>query len=197
MMKTTKKLLYAIVLMVTAAFASCEGPEGPAGPAGEDGVDGQDGNANVQTYIYNNPSWMSSGSGMLIRMDSILTDDVIENDAVLVYLKHTAVDFVSAIPGSVWVGSEYRDYALFLADSSTSYSSSIIIVSMEMDGSLTPNDELAPVEWVKVVIIESTSTTVDGAKSLNPQQEILYNLDKAGVDVNDYYQVMNYFGLDY
>ncbi len=197
-MKTISKLMYVILLTVLTVFVSCKGEMGPAGPAGKDGIDGKDGadgqdgvdgNANVQTYIYNNPAW-GLGAGMDIDMTDILTDSVIENDAILTYVKHTAQGLINSIPGSVWNGN-YRDYAVFL------HTNDLQIVSLEMDGSFTPHANLWAIDWVKVVIIESTNITDDGAKSLNPQQEILYNLDKAGVDVNNYYQVMDYYGLEY
>ena len=199
-MKTTKKLMYVILIAVIAAFASCKGEIGPAGPAGADGADGTDGiagtdgtdgNANVQTYIYNNPAWGIS-SGMNIDMTDILTDTVISTDAILTYVKHTGYGSIYSIPGSVWNGN-YRDYAVFLN------TNDLQIVSLEMDGGFTSNANLWAVDWVKVVIIESTNTTIidAGTKSLNNKQAIYYELDKAGVDINNYYQVMDYYGLEY
>jgi len=195
MRTTISKFKYVLILAVITAFVSCKGDIGPAGPAGTDGTNGvdgtngTDGNANVQTYIFNNPAW-GTASGMTIDMTGIFTDSVIANDAILVYVKHSSQGLINAIPGLVFNGN-YRNYSVFteVAD--------LLVVSLETDGSFTPNANLWAMDWLKVVIIESTNVTNDGAKSFDSKQEILYNLDKAGVDINNYYQVMYYFGLEY
>jgi len=183
------------LIMVTAFSCSPEdgadGAQGAQGPAGQDGTNGEDGNANVQAYIFNNPAW-GSASGMNIDMAGILTDEVINNDAILTYVKHSSTGTIGVIPGSVWNGN-YRDYAVFLKDSSDPNPENITIVSLEMNGSFTPNANLWGIDWVKVVIIESSNTT---AKSLG-KQGVFNELKAAGVDINNYNEVMDYYGLDY
>ncbi|MCF6367160.1 MAG: hypothetical protein L3J35_13295 [Bacteroidales bacterium] len=192
-------------MIVIAGLASCEGPIGPIGTDGVDGVDGvdgTDGNANVQTYIYNNPVW-GNGSGMYIDMSSVLTNEIIQNNVILGYVKHTGVSYATLIPGDVWTGLVHRNYTMFVNGSPTTYSSvpeyNIMIVSLELDGTYTPNADLKEMEWFKVVIIEPTNiTTTEGnGKSLSPKQAIYNELENAGVDINDYYQVMDYYNLEY
>ncbi len=208
-MKTTQKLMYVILIAVIAAFASCKGEIGPVGPAGTDGIDGQDGtngqdgNANVQTYVYNNPAWGATGSGMQIDMSSVLTNEIIQNDVILGYVKSTDVSYVTLIPGDVWTGSVHRNYTMFVNGSPTSYDNvleySITIVSLELDGTYTPNANLKTMDWFKVVIIESTNTTTtDGnSKNIDSKQKIYDELKASGININDYYQVMDYYGLKY
>jgi hypothetical protein len=183
-----------------AGADGADGADGATGPAGPAGADGADGNANVQTYIYNTPSWNSSGSALDIDMASILTDDILENDVLLSYVKHTGHNMVASIPGAVWVGF-YRNYSVFVGNSVSGDPGiyTFRIVSLEMDGSFTPNASLAPVDWIKIVIIESTNTTTStgNGRILSPKQAIYDELKKVGVDINNYYDVMEYYGLEY
>lgn len=200
-MKTMKKVMYFVLaLVLTVGISSCEGPEGPAGADGTDGQDGTDGNANAQTYVFNNPAW-GSASGMSINMPGILTDDVIQNDAILIYENHTTSfgDFTHIIPGSVWNGG-YRDYAVFLYNSTYSNPETIGIASLEMDGSFTPNANLWTVNWVKVIIIASTNTTTVSGNgrmaNTSSKEAVQQELAAANVDINDYYAVCAYYGID-
>jgi len=194
-MKTMKKVMYFVLaLALTVGISSCEGPEGPAG------TNGQDGNANAQTYVFNNPAW-GAASGMSINMLGILTDDVIQNDVVLTYVNHSTSngDFTQIIPGSVWNGN-YRDYGVILYNSTCSNPETIGIISLEMDGSFTPNANLWPVNWVKVIIIASTNTTtVTGngrMANVSSKEAVQQELATANVDINDYYAVCAYYGID-
>lgn len=194
MKKVVKILLLVVVsLFLTTALNSCKGDDGVDGIDGVQGPAGQDGNANVQTYVYNSPSW-GTASGMNIDMIGILTDDVIQNDAVLVYINHGTVigDKTAIIPGSVWDGY-YRDYAVFLN------TETLNIVSLETDGSFTPNANLWNVNWVKVIIIASTNTTTTtgNGRVVNTKQVVINELANAGIDINDYYAVCDYYGLAY
>ena len=195
-MKTLKFLSYAtFVLFLGLAISSCtkEGPEGPAG---------QDGNANVQTYVFNSPSWNSSGSGMYIDMSSILTNEIIENDVILGYVKNPNLSYVFPIPGPIWTGSVYRNYNMIINGSPSTYpyipEFNILIVSRETDGSYTPNANLQEMEWFKCIIIESTNTTTTNGngRPANPKQAILDELAAANVDIHDYYAVCAYYGID-
>ncbi|MBN2756235.1 MAG: hypothetical protein JXR51_03585, partial [Bacteroidales bacterium] len=167
------------------------------GTNGTNGTNGVDGNANVQTYVYNSPAW-GTASWMDIDMSDILTDEILQNDVILGYVKNTGFNIVNPIPG-VLAGSKNYKVNIFNSNAG-SLSFCYRIVSLELDGSETLNADLLAADWVKVVIIESTNTTsVDGngKKRLNSQQAIYDELDKAGVDINNYYQVMDYYGLEY
>ncbi len=202
-MKTIKCFAYAVfVLFLGFAISSCKGDDGTDGINGIDGAtgpagaDGQDGNANVQTYIYDNPIWNTSGSGMFINMEDILTTKTIDIDVILVYVKHGI--YVNAIPGLVWAGSVYRNYSVFFYDSNQSPPESLLIISLELNGNVTPNANLAPIEWVKVIIIDSTNVTNtngNGKSMTNSKQEIYNELENAGIDINKYDEVCDYFGI--
>ncbi len=213
-MKTLKFLSYAtFVLFLGLAISSCtkegpqgpEGPAGPQGPQGEQGPAGQDGNANVQTYVFNSPSWNLSGYGMIIDMSSILTNEIIENDVILGYVKNTNYSEVFPIPGLVWIDEPfytYRNYSMEINGSPTSDAYipefNILIASIETDGSFTPDADLQEMDWFKCIIIESTNTTTTNGngRPANPKQAILDELAAANVDINDYYAVCAYYGID-
>jgi hypothetical protein len=85
-MKTKAKLI-SLVFTLIVIISGCT-KEGPEGPAGKDGINGKDGNANVvsatitsSAWVYNTPSWVISFSYPAI------TQDIINNGAVLVYIK--------------------------------------------------------------------------------------------------------------
>ncbi len=194
-MKTTiSKLKYVLFLFVIIGFVSCEGPIGPSGLDGTDGTNGTagiDGNANVQAYVYNNPVW-GNDWWMDITMTDILTEDVIQNDVILGYVTPVGNPLVNPIPGKVFG----KDIYVTLFGSTFIYR----ISSYETDGTPTPNADLVDYDWVRIIIIESTNTTTydgNGGKSLNPKQAIYDELEEAGVDINNYYEVMDYYGLDY
>ena len=195
-MKTIKFfsiLLLSVVLMTSVT--ACKG---------DDGADGQDGNANVQTYVYNNPAWDAAPntSRMLIDMSSVLTNDIIENDVILGYVKNTNMSYVFPIPGDVWTGVVHRNYTMYINGSPSSYTTvpdfNIMIVSLELDGSYTPNSHLREMEWFKCIIIESTNTTTatGNGRSVSPKQAVKNELADAGVDINDYYAVCAYYGIN-
>ncbi len=192
-MKTTiSKLMYVILLAVITAFVSCNGEIGPAGPAGADGTDGidgtdgtdgQDGNANVTASAWITPTWSATNStyGQYDYTEAAVTTDFMNTGVVLSYTDWTGLgQFVFALPytfqdgGTVSINFDMQPGK--------------IEWWFQADHNYTPN---AGAKFRYVLIPASTS------KSANPQQEILYNLDRAGVDVNNYYQVMDYYGLEY
>ena len=193
-MKTTiSKLKYVFFLIVIAGFVSCKGEIGPPGADGIDGIDGTDGNANVQTYVYNNPEW-GIFNRLDIHMPDILTDDVIQNDVILGYIKVSGIPYTSPIPGKF---DDFATYEVMLFGGTDNL---YRVLSYESNGSPTPNLDLYILDWVKIIIIDSANTTTydgNGGKSLNPQQAIYDELEEAGVNINNYYEVMDYYGLDY
>ncbi len=189
-MKTTQKLMYVIMIAVIAAFASCKGEMGPAGPAGADGTDGingtdgQDGNANVTASPWITPTWSATSAtyGNFTYSDTAFTADILSTAAVLSYLD--------------WLGDSTNIYTVpftYGTSNIISYNFNLLLGKIRWfyyaQSAIIP-----PVNMrLRYVIIPSTTAN----KSANPQQEILYNLDRAGVDVNNYYQVMDYYGLEY
>ncbi len=198
-MKTIKIISYALlILFASMAISSCKGPEGPQGPPGKDGTDGVngtdgvDGNANVQTYIFNNPTWDGSYWMDLHLPTGVLTQEVIENDVILGYVKPRTY-VVNPIPGLI-ASSPMKNIRVNLFTNHNYYR----IVCYNQDGSIPTSSQLPPLDWAKVIIIESTNTTTANGNSrgVSPYQAVLNELKAAGVDINNYYDVCAYYGIN-
>jgi len=203
-MKRMKLLGYVLFsLLIGIAMVSCEGPMGPAGTAGADGIDGVDGtdgidgldgNANVQTYVFNNPEWQYSFY-MNLYLTGIIDSTVMADDVILCYVQFTMyINSVYPVPGNMPNDQYYRSYA--------SESGTYTIISYENDGTATPTASLKPLNWVKIVIISSSNVTSYDGNSVSPSKSgvskkelLLEQIKEAGVDLDDYYDVCNYFGL--
>lgn len=184
------------ITLVIVNSLSCEGPEGPTGENGLNGTNGLDGNANVDIYTFETPDW-GVASGMTLSMNNILTDEVIENSAVVIYLNTNsgAFDNTLLIPGVVLGnGGAMRHYQVFLWGTSDVIQEAIGIVSLEMDGSYTPNIDLWPVNWVKVFIVHGDTATRT-ASSTNPLNQLLHQLEAQGYDINNYQDFCDYFNI--
>ncbi len=200
-MKTMKFLTYAtFVLFLGFAVSSCSGDDGadgadgatgPAGTAGTNGTDGTDGNANVQTYVFNNPLWSTSNSYLRLSIGSLSTS-VSNGDAILGYVNQAAITNIFSVPGTVITPSGNKQYGVSYA------SSNYDIISYDPDGGRTATADLPAMTWVKVIIIESTGTTdTDGNGRVASTQQAVYNeLEAAGIEVNDYYAVCAYYGIN-
>lgn len=158
-----------------------QGVPGPAGADGTDGTDGQDGNANVETFTLD----ISSESGLFWGLAlNELTQDVIENDAILFYMKRTFGGSYYPVPG---ISLDDRIEVELTASTINLW------FYNRTDGA--PNTIPAGrYELLKVVIIESNSTT-SGKQTTT--ENIQDELKDAGVDINDYEAVMDYFGQDH
>ncbi len=193
-MKTISKIKYGIILAVIAFFVSCKGEIGPAGPAGADGkdgtngidgvdgTDGQDGNANVTASGWITPTWSATGSGYgdFSVNEAEITTDFMNTGVVLSYTDWTGLgQYIYALPYTFQDGGTVSVNFNMQAGK--------IRWWFNADHNYTPN---AGAKFRYVLIPASSS------KSANPQQEILYNLDKAGVDVNNYYDVCTYFDIE-
>ncbi|RSK42123.1 hypothetical protein [Mangrovimonas spongiae] len=172
--------LKQIALALLVIFSvSCSPEDGEQGPPGEDG------NANVQTITFDASSF--DGTASYVEIPE-LTEDVLANDAVLTYLlMHTSSEdiwFQVPCPVDLWgfdyavdvnmsVGYIWFDYADGNGDST----------------SITAGD----LQSGKVIIIESSSTT--SARTSNTKQQVYAELKQAGVDINDYYAVCEYYSI--
>ena len=186
-----------LVTFFTISLLACTGEDGedgaigPIGPAGANGIDGingsdgVDGNANVQTYLFD----ISNETGPNFAVDvPQLTQDVIDNDLVVGYLKTLEGTFIP-IPAPRYLdsgfGSNFVDIGVEIALGRfwvyfyQPGSNSGAIVSA---GNITK---------LKILIIESNSTTENsGASSLKKK------IKEDGVDLRDYDAVMDYFVLE-
>jgi len=179
------KTKFVVMSLIIVLFVSCNaedgaiGPAGPAGTNGTDGTDGQDGNANVQTFTFD----ATAESGSQINLDiAEFTQSVIDNDVILWYLKVGTLSY--PIPGS---GPNANYVVRTYAQVGTTR-----LNFHNWDGTGYSIDA-GDIDMVKIIIIESTNTT---AKS-SGKQNVFNELKTAGVDVNNYNEVMDYYGLDY
>ncbi len=199
-MKTISKIKYIIILAVIAIFVSCEGPMGPAGPAGADGkdgvdgtngVDGQDGNANVIASDWISPTWSTHPTyGSFQVNDDSITSDLTNTGAILSYIDFNGTGVsIYALPTSFHSTSAGTVFYTFQIQHLSGYNYGSIIWWYSAENNYTPPSGIK----LRYILIPSSNSS--GNKSANPQQEILYNLDKAGVDVNNYYDVCAYYGI--
>jgi len=201
-MKTTiSKLIYVILLAVITAFVSCKGEIGPVGPAGADGADGADGingtdgtdgadgNANVHTYVFNNPSWSDNNSYLRLTVSG-LTTKVSNGDAILGYVNQAAISNIFSVPGTVITPNGNKQYGVSF------FNNYYDIISYDPGGTRTATANLPAMTWVKVIIIKSTATTDTNGRVAITKQAVYNELEAAGVDVNDYYAVCAYYGIN-
>ncbi|WP_024768804.1 hypothetical protein [Aquimarina macrocephali] len=186
-MKTKKlKLKYFFLAFITLLALGCsdgeDGAVGPAGPqggqgiAGDNGTNGQDGNANVRSFTYD----LSTVSGSFYDQSiPELTQEVIDNDAILGYLKLNGSTRLYPIPNTnlTPLGIDIRTFIELEKYSTDFYNRNLSTTFSVTAGQL---DEL------RIVIIASTNRSGE-------QQDILSKLKVEGVDINDYYAVMKYF----
>jgi len=194
------------LLLVLALFGlfACEGPEGPQGPAGPTGPTGPtgatgpqgpagaDGNANVTTIILlsEDITWIADQylgrpANSYSLTDDAVNQDIIDHGTVLGYIKLAGV--WHQLPWAwVYTGGTYAEYVVHTYSLNT-----ITLYAYQTDGVLNP----AGIFEYRFLLI--TDNTVTGAKGQSAEKIIIEKLTKAGVDVNNYFEVMDYFGLEY
>jgi len=189
-MSKTMYVLMALIMVVTFSCSpedgvdGIDGAQGQQGPAGQNGVNGQDGNANVQTFIFD----ISGVSGTShLQSISELTQDVIDNDVILGYVNRNGFQYplpAIKVQGTYNIRTLYKvgQYDIYFHLSSNGNSHSIAAGSLEE---------------LKIIIIESSVTKAGNSSNTSKKQNIFNELKAAGVDVNNYNEVMNYYGLEY
>lgn len=181
----TKYVVLALFVLFSFSCSPEDGEDGAIGPQGEqgisgaDGADGINGNANVQVLTID----MSTQSG---TFDDIpvpeLTQDVIDNDVVLGYIKRGTRWFpipavADIIPFSVSVAISNGNYSLDYVDKVTGGSYSI---------------SAGDIDLLKIVIIEASNNSKNG-DNLNAYEALL----NAGVDITDFEAVCDYYNITY
>jgi hypothetical protein len=170
------KTLSTIALFCGAVFLSSCTKEGPAGPAG---AQGPQGNANVQsvTFSVSPGDWSPFGTSGQVgfgyavnRNVSIVTQSIVNTGAVLLYLK-AGNDRWVALPVTIAEGTTWNKIWLY------SYGVGSVQIEVYDDDQQTsaPNQ----VTEYKVVAIASSAM-----------------ITNSGVDVMNYYEVQDYFGLE-
>ncbi len=211
MKNTIQKLQVTItvvcLMLITACTQDSEvGPIGPQGPQGEqgiqgeqgpqgepgqdgadgqDGTDGEDGNANVIasewiTADFTDLPFFTASMGIL---DSRFTQEIVGSAVILVYARQDFFEdsLITQLPFSQ--NNENYFYIVY-ADPGE-----IIIGGQSIDNETEEVFNLF--DAFRYVIVPSNSTT-----GKSPKASILNEFKRNGVDINDYRQVANYFGLE-
>ena len=191
-MKTTiSKLKYVFFLLVIAGFVSCKGEIGPPGADGADGIDGidgtdgNDGNANVISSDWIAPVWSATNSiyGFYDYYTEDFTDDIKNTGLILSYC-----DWGGNLLEVLSVPFTYNN------NNSNVVSFNFVLKPEKITWVFCAQSDFTPHPnmLLRYVIIPSS-----GSKSANSKQTIYDELEQAGVDINNYYEVMDYYGLDY
>lgn len=139
-----KSILTTCFLICAIFFQSCivEGEQGPQGPAGEDG------NANVQSSSLTTSNWTYLSPDWYINFTySAITQDILDNGAVLVYVKSGSNYF--QLPYTFYPNSSYsRSYTF------KHYLGGLTVVVTDSDWLQSPNPGLLT---FKVVVIASSA----------------------------------------
>lgn len=200
-----RNLLFILAL---GGLVACEGPEGPEGPAGQKGdkgdqgvagpqgpagQNGKDGNANVTTISilaseieWEEDNYFGRTANVYFVENANITEDIINHGTVLGYCKVSEMpDIWSALP-FIRESNDGSNRMYVQFDYWLNY---ITLVAYQTTGFFDPADYI--MEYRFMLITDNTITNAKGKNS----EELLARLYKAGIDVNNYYEVINYFGL--
>lgn len=200
-MKTIKSFSYAIfVLLIGIAISSCKGDDGADGIDGIDGATGsagQDGNANViysEWIEYDSTNWEAYvveygvGTRKYPITVSNLTEEIVNHGVVLFYSKLSGTgDTVYALPFS-------HNLTTGLQNLSHTYELSKITLRMiNHDGVGDPGIFGGPSSY-RYILIEGSTPEVK--RTGDSQQTIYTELKNAGIDINIYNEVLDYYGIN-
>jgi len=130
---------------------------------------------------------------MTLNLTGIMDSTVIADDVVLGYVQFTnSTTLVYPIPGNMPYNQIYR---VFMRENGQ-----YEIRAYTLDGNVVSEADQKEISWVKIVIISSSNVTSYNGNSasksgISKKQLLLDQITEAGVDLNDYYDVCNYFGI--
>jgi len=157
-MKTLTYKLSFFVLLSGLFFGCGKGPQGPAGA---------DGNANVLSHLFvvSPSAWYISGSSLMVDLStSLLTDYIINEGAVLVFVEATDANNVWQAMPYTWPST--NEYWGFWCEKG--------LVTIEInDGSGTVPAKPSGNTTFKVVAIDGFAAMTNGAKELAKAQVML------------------------
>jgi hypothetical protein len=194
MKKSISRFKYLAGLFLIVGLFACEGPPGADGTNGTDGIagtagaDGADGNANVtivsllsSDITWTAGSYLGRDANIFDLTENVVSQDIIDHGTVLGFCflssRWWALPFVWESNGGTSMQHVLHSYAL----------NTISLYAYSTAGVFNPG---GITEYRFLILTDNTVTKSTG-------QEILDKLINAGVDVNDYYEVMDYFGLEY
>lgn len=194
------------IMIAFLGVVSCEGPEGPegpagptgatgaAGPAGPAGAAGQNGNANVTTIslpaseiTWAEEIYFGRTANIYSLTNDAINQDILDHGTILGYCK------IMELP-DIWTPLPFmresndglnRMYIQFDYTLNT-----ITIMAYQTTGIFDPTDYAIEYRFMLI-----TDNTITGAKG-EGAEDLLARLKKAGVDLDDYNEVTEYFGLE-
>lgn len=193
--RLTKLTTIFLISIVTSlfVFTACEGPEGPTGPAGpqgpqgEQGPEGPQGPAGTANVIYSDwtsfdeDNWSAAFSsfGQTKREYPVdepeVTQDIIDQGTVAVYVRFGGTpDRISILPVIEPISS-FDDQVL---DFDLALETIIITFHNLLDNSVDPGTINPATEFRYIIIPGGTAAN----KAASP-------------DINNYYEVMKYYGI--
>ncbi len=172
-MKTNLKFI--MIALFTVALTSCspeDGKDGVDGMDGEQGIPGQDGNANVKTFLFENiPLEIGESDPFAIPA---INQDILDYGVVLGYISDM---------DNIWFPLPY------------SFQGNETSIFYMYEGALitTSNFALAAIDYRFVVIEGNPGTGGKNSEGRTSKQAIYAELKTAGVDINNYDAVVNYY----
>ena len=188
MRKTIQFLTYGIfVLLLSISISSCKGDDGvdgEDGAIGATGTNGQDGNANVIYSDWFDPTWsLPAAHSNFTHAAPEITQEIFDTGVVMVYMQwfNSIYPLPISFPGD-GIPKTFNFWAKlgelqiwFTAESSIN----------NLSG-----------QKYRYIIIPSNNVAARGVNVTNPKQRIYDELENAGVNINDYYAVCAYYGIN-
>jgi len=163
-----------------------DGAQGPAGQDGANGADGQDGSANIDYLTFD----LSAASGTSFQLDSNpVSANVVENGTALAYLN--VGDEWYQIPNQriLTNGFALIDIATAFFKSGNQYIFRMNFLRSGVPIAIGAGD----LDTLRLINITPSSNTSGKNINNDPLNELIEN----GIDVTDFYQVIDYYGLEY
>jgi len=215
MRKLFRRLITVSLLLIVILSLSCSGTDGEMGPPGlngtngvdgadgvngADGTDGEDGNANLiySDWFIASSFTLSTGFGGIKLLDhdepaSEITQEIIDTGVVLVYGNlrgYTTTiwpfNHVALLPVTLTYGTSPTEIDTWTAILSAG---NIKIRFINNNNRYT---SIAQVHRFRYIIIPS-SEAISASKSDNYAKTIANNLSAAGVDINNFDEVLSYY----
>lgn len=173
-MKTQFRLLMIAFMAIMTACSPEDGKDGKDGEQGIQGPAGQDGNANVTSYLFENVPINVGQNPFLIPE---ITKDIIDYGVVLGYLASNSGSRWFALPFVNELGDEIRILYIY-------------------EGGLMLISNVAARADFRFVVIEGSAGNRPNKEEGKSSKEAIYEeLEQAGIDINDYNAVANYYNL--
>ena len=132
-------------------------------------------------------SYLGRHANVFTLNESAVNQDIIDHGTILAYCHYQSFFY------NEWIAMPF-DFEYSTGTTSNvlhTYNLNIIkLYAYTTTGTWDPNSEISEYRFMLI-----TDNTVN--KGASEEKNILNELDEAGVDINNYYEVMDYYGLDY